>query len=109
MKRLASAVIPKPFNPFGGFEWERRIKPITTVARKQGTVAGKTFNMIHSSTIEAGMPNMRVARDVVKGYVRDQGAGERGTAKAPVGDLAGLRDKLARVSLGELSYADEAN
>ena len=98
--------MPEPFDPFGGFAWERRLKPITTVGRKQGTVAGKLFNTIHACTMECGSKHLRKARDAVKGYVRDQGAGERGTAKAPVGNLAEIRDKLSQVSHGDLTYAD---
>ena len=79
---------------------------MTTIARKQGTVAGKLFNMIHSTTIECGTDNLRRARDIVKGYCRDQGAGERGVAKAPVGDSIEIRNKLAGVKAGHLSFAE---
>ena len=105
MKRSCVA-LPDPFDPFAGFQYERRSKPMTTIARKQGTVAGKLFNMIHSTTIECGTDNLRRARDIVKGYCRDQGAGERGVAKAPVGDSIEIRNKLAGVKAGHLSFAE---
>jgi len=98
--------LPDPFDPFGGFSYERRSKTMTTIARKQGSVAGKLFNCFHSCTLEAGAEHLRVARDLVKGYVRDQGSAERGTAKAPWGDPEEIRTKLAGIKAGDLSFIE---
>ena len=104
--RRTRVELPVPFNPFGGFDYERRTKPITTIGRKQGTVAGKLFNARHTFVVEASVEHLRIARDCVTSYVRDQGSAERGTAKAPTANLTEVREKFAGIKAGDLTYAE---
>ena len=101
-----TCLVPEPFLPFGGFEYERRTKPLSTIARKKGTVAGKLNNAIHVVTLEAGKENLAKVRECCRGYCRDQGGAERGTAKAPVGERAAFDVQLAQVPAGTLSMAE---
>ena len=56
-----------PTDPLGGFEYERRTKPLTTLPRKEGSTGAKVLRLTHVTCMEAGSENMQRYRHAVMG------------------------------------------
>jgi hypothetical protein len=98
--------------PFAGFTWERRHLPLTTAARGEGSTTKKTENLGHAGLLESGRKYFSEWRSTTKAFLSDQGAGDRGSKKAPVpcfpnfGDAAEQQEVLNRVEQKLLSSRD---
>lgn len=104
-----STCVPDPFDAFGGFDYSRRTKPITTIARGRGhgSTTRKMLNFAHSSLLEVGRKMFENYRSCGRGYVRDQGPAERGIGKSAYGEKASLQDVLDSLRAGEIDASDD--
>ena len=85
MRRPLPFMILPTSDPFGGFEWIRRSLPYQTIGRERGSVAVKLNRTVDSILLEVDKADFWGYRMEVKGSYMDQGSGERGIPKAPVG------------------------
>ena len=72
-------------DPFSGFSWDRRSLPVQTIGRKKGSVAVKVNRLVDALLLEYGHENIWGYRLEMKGWLSDQGVGERGIPKSPFG------------------------
>jgi hypothetical protein len=94
MRRPLPLDISIDMDPLAGFMWELRSTPLQTIGKKHSSVAAKLNRVIASVTMENGPENMTGWRLEVKGFLPDQGSGERGIPKAPYGSPDDVMDVL---------------
>ena len=105
MIRSSPIKIDEPFNPFGGFEWQRRLLPVMPIGRGEGSTAGKLHLLTHMALLEAGEGNLSTWRMSTKGFVSDQGT-ERHLPHALFGSQEEVADSIARLKAGTLHLQD---
>ena len=105
MIRSSPIKIDEPFNPFGGFEWQRRKLPVMPIGRGEGSTANKLHLLTHLALLEAGKGNLFTWRMSTKGFVSDQGT-ERHLPHAPFGSQEEVADSIARLKAGTLHLQD---
>ena len=92
-----------------GFEWEKRLMPVTCMGAKETNTTNKTCKLAHSGALESGY-NFTPWRQQVSGQLTDQGSAERGVAKAPLlikGDT-NVRGAIGKLERGEVNFGDPA-
>ena len=94
------------FNPFGGFTWQRRSMPITTIGRGQSSVAVKLQRIAWSGTLESGEEHFEAWRSQTKGFTSDQGT-EKGICHAPFGSKLEIGYVLENIKQNNISRSDE--
>ena len=103
----AWALLSENFNPFGGFEWERRTMPLTTLARGHGNSSMKFSRMLHAIIQEQGTEGIPAYRKEVLGYLSDQGT-ERHLFSYPFCERRTLHGLAKGLLDGNTSLADVA-
>jgi len=79
---------------------------LQTIGKKHSSVADKLAKVVNSATLECGQQNLSGWRSEVKNYLTDQGAAERGVARAPLGSLDDIRKVIDAQSLQSQAAAD---
>ena len=102
MRRELPLRITLTMDPFGGFTWIRRSMPYQTIGRERGSVAVKLNRTVDSVLLENAVDDFWGYRLEVKGSYMDQGSGERGIPKAPVGGRDEVGNMLTALKKGEL-------
>lgn len=80
------------FNPWRGFDNERRHMPLAVVGRGDGSAAPKASKAAHGGFMEAGKAHFMAWRMATRGQCSDQAGGERGVPRAPFGSGVGGYD-----------------
>ena len=89
-------------DPFSGFSWDRRSLPVQTIGRKKGSVAVKVNRLVDALLLEYGHENIWGYRLEMKGWLSDQGVGERGIPKSPFGDAGEIAAVVHALKEGTL-------
>ena len=108
MIRPHDCLVPDPFNPFGGFTWERRNSPITVLGKCNTATAATSSKILHSIVLECSVAGLNEPsggfRKQCKSYNSDQAHTEAKVGRGPnivikdgkLGDLE-TKENLAKM------------